>query len=92
MLHVFIYIYIYTWYIYIYIYTIFSVCHMVSVGSHCASTWFVHSSYLVIHPPFVSVNYLHPIAAEVLIVPLRTVNLHCKNYISVNSLTFVFII
>ena len=65
---------------------------MVAVGSHCASAWFVHSSYLVIHPPFVSVNYLHPIAAEVLIVPLKTVNLHCKNYISVNSLTFVFII
>ena len=61
---------------------------MVAVGSHCASAWFVHSSYLVFHPSFISVNYLHPIAAEVLIVSLRTVNLHCKNYISVKNFNF----
>ena len=43
-------------------------------GRHCAFAWFVHSSYLLIDPEFISVNYSHPIAAEVLIVFLRTVN------------------
>ena len=65
---------------------------MVIVGHHCASAWFVHSSYLVIDPPFITVYYLHPIAAEILIVSLKAVDLHCKNYISVNFVNFVFII
>ena len=47
---------------------------MAIVGRHFASALFARSSYLVIHPPFISVNYSHPIAAEVLIVSLRTVN------------------
>ena len=61
---------------------------MIIVGCHCASTWFVHCSYLVIHPLFYSVKYLYHIAAEVLIVSLRTVNLYCKNYISVKFFNF----
>ena len=44
------------------------------VGRHCASALFVHSSYFVIHPSFISANYSHPIVAEVLIVSLKTVN------------------
>ena len=51
---------------------------MAIVGRLCASAFFVHSSYWVIHPPFISVNYSHPIAAEVFIVSLRTVNCIAK--------------
>ena len=53
---------------------------MAIVGRHFASALFARSSYLVIHPPFISVNYSHPIAAEVLIVSLRTVNCIVKLY------------
>ena len=75
----------------VFLFLVFSNCH-----GYCRTSLSIRlicsSRYLVIHPPFVSVNYLHPIAAEVLIVSLKTVNVHCKNYISVNFLTFVFII
>ena len=53
------------------------------VWRHCASPLFIHSSYLVIHPLFISVNYSHPIAAEVLIVYLRTVNCIVKLYFKI---------
>ena len=47
---------------------------MAIVGRHCTSVLLIYSIYLVIHPPFIYGNYSHPIAAEVLIVSLWTVN------------------
>ena len=65
---------------------------MAIVGRHCASAWFAHSSYLVIHPPFISVNYLHPIAAEVLIVSLLICIVFSLWLSYINIVTLLFFI
>ena len=47
---------------------------MAIVGRHCGSAGFIYSSYLVIHPVLIYAKYSYPIAADVFIVSLRTVN------------------
>ena len=44
------------------------------IGCLYTSNWFIHSIYIVIHPPSINANHSYPIAAVVLIVSLWTVS------------------
>ena len=61
---------------FVFLFWIFSICHGYCMTSLCIPFIYL----LVIHPPFISVYYSHPIATEVLIVYLRTVNFIVKLY------------